>query len=76
MGNGAPVNDGVEVGEFSIIATGAVVLEKMKIASRTIVVGIPARPRGPITPRHEELIRETATFYIEMCREYKGQGLE
>ncbi len=76
VGNGATVNDGVEVGEFSVIAAGAVVLEEMKIPARTIVVGIPARPRGPITPRHEKIIRETTSFYIDMCREYKGQGLE
>ena len=76
VGNGATVNDGVEVGESSIIAAGAVVLEEMKIPARTIVTGIPARPRGPITPRHEELIRETSSHYVERCREYKAEGLE
>lgn len=76
VGNGATVNDGVEVGEFSVIASGAMVLEEMKIPARTIVVGIPARPRGSITPRHEEMIRETAAHYVERCRQYKAEGLE
>ena len=76
VGNGAIVNDGVEVGEFSIIAAGAVVLEETKIPPRTIVTGIPAKPRGPIQPRHEALIKDTAEHYAERCREYKGEGLE
>lgn len=76
VGNGATVNDGVEVGELSIIAAGAVVLEEMKIPSRTIVVGIPARPRGAITIRHEQLIKETAVHYVDRCKQYKAEGLE
>ncbi len=76
VGNSATVNDGVEVGEFSIIAAGAVVLEEMKIPARTLVLGVPARPRGPITARHEEMIKETASHYVERCREYKAEGLE
>ena len=76
VGNGATVNDGVEVGEFSIIAAGSVVLEEMKITARTIVVGIPARPRGPIQARHEEMIKEIAQHYVERCHQYKGEGLE
>jgi carbonic anhydrase/acetyltransferase-like protein (isoleucine patch superfamily) len=76
VGNGAVVNDGAEVGEFSIVAAGAVVLEEMRIPERTIVTGIPARPRGEIQERHEALIKETAEHYVERCREYKAEGLE
>ena len=76
VGNGATVNDGVEVGEFCIIAAGAVVLEETKIPTRTIVTGIPAKPRGSIQPRHETLIKETAEHYAERCKEYKDEGLE
>ena len=76
MGNGATVNDGVEVGEFSIVAAGAVVLEETKIPARTIVTGIPAKPRGSIQPRHETLIKDTAQHYAERCKEYKNAGLE
>lgn len=76
VGNGATANDGVEVGEFSVIAAGSVVLEEMKIPPRTIVVGIPARPRGSISVRHEELIKEVAAHYVERCQTYKAEGLE
>ena len=75
VGNGATVNDGVEVGEFSIIAAGAVVLEEMRIPARTMVVGIPAKPRGPISSRHKELIKETARDLVEMGRSFKAEGL-
>ena len=76
IGNGATVNDGVEMEEFSIIAAGAMVLDEMKIPSRTLVMGVPARPRGPIATRHEKLIKETAIHYVERCKQYKAEGLE
>lgn len=76
VGNGATANDGVEVGEFSVVAAGSVVLEEMKIPPRTIVVGIPARPRGSISVSHEELIKEVAAHYVERCQTYKAAGLE
>ena len=75
VGNGATVSDGVEVAEFSIIASGAMVLENMKIPPRTMVSGNPARRRGPIADRHEEMIRRTAARYVERARGYKAEGL-
>ena len=58
------------------MGVGAVVLEETKIPPRTIVTGIPAKPRGSIQPRHETLIKETAERYVESCKEYKDEGLE
>ncbi len=76
VGNGATVNDGVEVGEISIVGSGAVVLEGTTIEPRTIVTGVPARPRGEIQERHEELIRSRAISYAERAKVYKSEGLE
>ena len=47
LGNGLN-NEGVIVGEFSLIASGSMVLENMKIPPRSLVMGNPARIRGEV----------------------------
>ena len=74
VGNGAVVNDGVEVGELSIIAAGSVVLEEARIPEKTIVTGIPGKPRGETTEKHHELIKRTASHYTQRCKNYKAEG--
>ena len=71
LGNGAILNEGVEVGEFSLIAAGSVVLENMKIPSRSLVMGSPARIRGEVNERHVELIKVSFATYVEKVRLYK-----
>jgi carbonic anhydrase/acetyltransferase-like protein (isoleucine patch superfamily) len=75
IGNGAVVNDGVEIGEYSIIASGAVVLENTKIPPRSFVVGIPAQVKGEVTERHMELIRRVAEAYVRKGQSYLHSGL-
>ena len=74
IGNGATLNDGVEIGEFSIIAAGCMVVDDMQIAARSMVMGIPARIRGEVEERHLELIRRTAAAYARKAQRYKEQG--
>ncbi|MBI4198284.1 MAG: gamma carbonic anhydrase family protein [Chloroflexi bacterium] len=76
VGNGAVVNDGVEVGEFSIIAAGSVVLEEARIPARSVVRGIPGKPAGQVEERHVQLIQSTAHHYSQRGQLYKGEGLE
>ena len=75
IGNGAVVNDGVEIGEFSIIASGAVVLEDVKIPPYSLVVGVPAGVKAQVQQRHVELIKRTANEYAEKARLYRESGL-
>ena len=75
LGNGCTVNDGAEIGEFSIIASGAVVLEQVKIPAGSLVIGIPAKVSGQTTERHREMIKSTAKHYVERARQYKAEGL-
>ena len=71
LGNGSILNEGVEVGEFSLIAAGSVVIENMKIPPRSLVMGSPARIRGDITERHLELIKLSFATYVEKIKLYK-----
>lgn len=74
IGNGATLNDGVEIGENSIIAAGCMVIDDMQIAARSMVMGVPARIRGEVEERHLELIRRTAAAYARKAQRYKEQG--
>ena len=74
IGSGATVNDGVEIGEDSLVASGAVLLENMSVPAGSLVVGLPGRVRGKVEERHLELVRRAAEEYAEKARLYKRQG--
>ncbi len=75
IGNGAVVNDGVEIGEGSLVASAAMVVENMIIPPRSMVVGVPARIRGPVEERHSRLIEARAESYVRKAERYKIQGV-
>ena len=74
IGNGATVNDGVEIGEDSLLASGAMVVDEMKIPARSLVMGIPGRIRGQVDQRHIELIKRTSEIYTQKAERYKRLG--
>ena len=41
---------------------------------RTIVTGIPGKPRGETTEKHHELIKRTASHYTQRGKNYKAEG--
>ena len=70
LGNGSTLNEGVIIGEFSLIASGSMVLEYMKIPPKSLVMGNPARIRGEINERHLELIKLSSSTYVEKVKIY------
>ena len=74
IGNGAVLNDGVEIGQWCLIAAGSVVPEKTKIPDRSIVRGVPGRVIGGIHDRHAEMIRIAGESYVERIPRYKASG--
>ena len=74
MGNGATVNDGVQIGDDSLVASGAVVIENMDVPPGSIVAGVPARIRGETLKRHRELTSYYRDMYVRNTRRYKQQG--
>jgi carbonic anhydrase/acetyltransferase-like protein (isoleucine patch superfamily) len=76
MGNGAVVNSDAEIGEYSVIASGAVVLDGAKVPAHSLMVGIPATVKGPVSEAQAERFRWTAQHYAELGAEYKAAGLE
>ena len=74
IGNGTTVNDGVEIGEDSLLASGSMVLDNMEIPARSLVVGVPGRVRGQVEERHVELIKNYCEIYIQKTERYRRQG--
>ena len=74
LGNGCVLNDGVEVGEESIVASGAVILERMKFEPRSLIVGAPGKFKARIKDRHLSMIRSVGQHYVQKCRNYKKAG--
>lgn len=75
IGNGAVVNGDVEIGEYSIIAAGALVLERVAIPAHSFVAGAPAAVRRPTEERHHRMIRGIAEGYARNGQEFKEAGL-
>jgi carbonic anhydrase/acetyltransferase-like protein (isoleucine patch superfamily) len=77
LGNGCVVNGGTsEVGEHSIVASGAVVIDNGKVPPRTLVVGVPAVAKGEVSDAQIARFQRTADHYSELARKYKAEGLE
>lgn len=74
IGSGATVNDGVEIGEDSLVGSAAMLVENMVVPPRSLVLGVPGRIRGPVQERHTEAIREMCDSYVRKTERYRGQG--
>jgi carbonic anhydrase/acetyltransferase-like protein (isoleucine patch superfamily) len=76
LGNGSVVNDGVWIGDECVVASGAVVLDDMQAPDRSILVGVPARVRGEVQPRHLELGEYFNSVYrLKTQRYLRNDGL-
>ena len=74
IGNGATVNDGVELGEDCLVASGAVIPDEQKFPAESLIVGIPGKSRGKVTARFKERIKGYGEWYAELTRRYKDEG--
>lgn len=70
IGMGAIVLDGAVVGEGSIVAAGAVVPEGMVVPDGSLVAGVPAKVKRPVTDAERQRIAEGVQHYIELKNMY------
>lgn len=61
------------VGEFSIVAAGAVVLEGMQVPPDCLVAGIPAKVRKELPPENRDARRLRAQEYRDLAAVYLAQ---
>jgi carbonic anhydrase/acetyltransferase-like protein (isoleucine patch superfamily) len=63
IGMNATVLNGAVIGTGSLVAAGAVVLEGTVVPPRSLVAGVPAKVRRPITDEeHAHIVRNAETY--------------
>jgi carbonic anhydrase/acetyltransferase-like protein (isoleucine patch superfamily) len=75
IGMGAKVLNQAVIGEGSVVAAGAVVREGFVVPPRSLVVGVPAVVKRPLTDAEADRARRTAANYVEYKNTYLEQGL-
>lgn len=73
IGMGATVLNGARVGEEALVAANALVPEGMEVPPRTLVAGVPARPRRELTAAEVARLRENAEWYIRRQAAYLSE---
>ncbi|MBX9927865.1 MAG: gamma carbonic anhydrase family protein [Gemmatimonadaceae bacterium] len=71
IGIGAIVLNGARVGAGSLIAAGAVVAEGMEIPPHSLVMGVPAKVRGPLTDAQRERVARGWENYVTLSLRYR-----
>jgi len=70
VGMGAIVMDGAIIGEDCIIGAGSLVTEGVTIPPKSLVLGLPARVKRPLTPNEVVWIQESADNYVRYAQDY------
>jgi carbonic anhydrase/acetyltransferase-like protein (isoleucine patch superfamily) len=70
IGMGSRVLDGVVVGELALVGAGALVPEGMHVPPRTLVVGVPARVKRPLTDEEIARLEQSWKNYVGYKNEY------
>lgn len=71
IGIAAVVLNGVVMDEESIVAAGSVVSPGTHIPRRTLMMGIPARPKRALTDADLELIHRPTRNYVRLAAQYR-----
>ncbi|KQR02200.1 anhydrase [Arthrobacter sp. Leaf141] len=72
IGMGATVLNGAVIGAGSLVAAGAVVLEGTVVPPRSLVAGVPAKVRRPLTDEEFDGVRANAERYVGLARAHRA----
>lgn len=75
IGMHATVLNGATIGTGSIVGAGALVAEGTAVPPRTVLLGLPAKPRRDATAEDVARIRANAQSYIDLSRAYLASGM-
>jgi len=70
IGMGSRVLDGAVVGECALVAAGAVVSEGFVVPPRTLVAGVPAKIKRPLTDAELDRLDMSWKHYVELKDRY------
>jgi len=71
IGMGAIVLNGATIGEDTIVAAGALVTEGAVVPPRSMVMGVPAKVRRPLSDAEVQSILESAENYVRYRLDYQ-----
>ncbi len=74
VGIGATVMDDCEMGEYSLLAAGALLTPGKKIPPRMVAMGSPAKVVREITPEEEAMIRNIPAKYTALRERYRPEN--
>ena len=69
------VKHDVEIGDYSIVAAGCIVTEKMIVPEKSFVAGVPAKIKRELDTRQYWWSQNSPKIYVEWAQLYKNQGL-
>jgi carbonic anhydrase/acetyltransferase-like protein (isoleucine patch superfamily) len=72
IGMGAILLTGSHIGAQSLVAAGAVVREGMVVPPGSLVAGVPAVVRRPLTPAELERLRVNALTYLDLTATHRS----
>jgi carbonic anhydrase/acetyltransferase-like protein (isoleucine patch superfamily) len=70
IGMGSRVLDGAIVGESALVGAGALVPEGMIVPPRTLVVGVPAKVKRPLTDAELARLEQSWRGYVDYKEKY------
>ena len=70
IGMGSRVLDGAVIGELALVGAGALVPQGMRVPPRTLVVGVPARVKRPLTDEEIARLEQSWKNYVEYKERY------
>ena len=74
VGMGSVVMDGARIGEYSLVAAGALVSPGTVVPPRSLVMGVPAKVKRPLTDEEVAGLDTYWQNYIEYTRQYRAEG--
>jgi gamma-carbonic anhydrase len=70
VGMGAIIMDGVVIEENCVVGAGALITERTIVPPNSLVLGVPAKVKRPVTEQELAWIRESAQNYVRYARQY------
>lgn len=70
IGIGAIVLNGARIGKGAVVAAGALVPEGAEIPEGMLAMGVPAKPKRPVTEAEQERFRTNVSNYVKRAKDY------
>ncbi|MCX4425800.1 gamma carbonic anhydrase family protein [Streptomyces mirabilis] len=71
IGMGATVLNGAVIGAGSLVAAQALVPQGMRVPPGSLVVGVPAKVKRPLTEEERQGLTLNGTFYVDLAKTHK-----